>query len=27
LMVTKAVFIDYSWERKKIGFTKCKDVS
>lgn len=26
-MVTKAVFIDYSWKRKKIGFTKCKDVS
>ena len=26
-MVTKAVFIDYSWERKKIGLTKCKDVS
>ncbi|MBF1423489.1 MAG: hypothetical protein HXN40_07930 [Prevotella histicola] len=26
-MVTKAVFIDYSWERKKIGFTECKDIS
>lgn len=26
-MVTKAVFIDYSWKRKKIGLTKCKDVS
>ena len=26
-MVTKAVFRHYSWERKKIGFTKCKDVS
>ena len=26
-MVTKAVFIDYSWKRKKIGFTGCKDIS
>lgn len=26
-MVTKAVFRHYSWERKKIWFTKCKDVS
>ena len=26
-MVTKAVFIDYSWKRKRIGLTKCKDVS
>lgn len=26
-MVTKAVFIDYSWKRKKNGFTECKDIS
>ena len=26
-MVTKAVFIDYRWKKKREGFIKCKDVS
>ena len=26
-MVTKTVFIDYSWKRKRIGLAKCKDIS